>query len=438
MSEVQDIVFKSRREHACISVSASRHASGGQQFGTHTVLLDMRSLNHLLDFDRERGIITLGAGIEWPELIHAYELVQTDDKSNWGIRQKQGGGDRMSLGGAISANAHGHGLGIGPIGADIESIQIVTADGEAVNCNRHENPELFRLTLGGYGLFGVITAVSLRLVQRQKVRRLVEGALVQGLIEMVAKREHAGALYGYFQYSIDETSSDFLRSGVLTTYTPAPVDSTVSPKAGDISNAQITELLVLAHRDRKAAFERYSSIELSQNGDVEWSDLHQLSNYPAHYHAEVSRRLGSQEEGADLIAEIYVVREELSGFLQQARTLLLEARVPLVYGTVRFIEPDSESFLAWAKRRYACVIFTMHTPIGRASVEKTAELTRQLAASAIRTGGSFYLTYQRFATRSELDGAYPQFKEFLQLKKKYDPDELFQSDWYRHYKSLYV
>ena len=29
---------------------------------------------------------------------------------------------------------------------------------------------------------------------------------------------------------------------------------------------------------------------------------------------------------------------------------------------------------------------------------------------------------------------YPQFGEFLRLKRKYDPTELFQSDWYRHYR----
>jgi hypothetical protein len=33
---------------------------------------------------------------------------------------------------------------------------------------------------------------------------------------------------------------------------------------------------------------------------------------------------------------------------------------------------------------------------------------------------------------------YPQFKEFLELKRKYDPAERFQSDWYRHYRRLFT
>ncbi len=32
---------------------------------------------------------------------------------------------------------------------------------------------------------------------------------------------------------------------------------------------------------------------------------------------------------------------------------------------------------------------------------------------------------------------YPQFPEFLQLKLQHDPQELFQSDWYRHYRTLF-
>ena len=31
-----------------------------------------------------------------------------------------------------------------------------------------------------------------------------------------------------------------------------------------------------------------------------------------------------------------------------------------------------------------------------------------------------------------------QFAEFLRLKKRYDPEERFQSDWYRHYRTMFA
>ena len=50
--------------------------------------------------------------------------------------------------------------------------------------------------------------------------------------------------------------------------------------------------------------------------------------------------------------------------------------------------------------------------------------------------GSYYLTYHQWATREQVETAYPQFVDFLELKLKYDHAERFQSDWYRCYKTM--
>ena len=43
-----------------------------------------------------------------------------------------------------------------------------------------------------------------------------------------------------------------------------------------------------------------------------------------------------------------------------------------------------------------------------------------------------------WATRAQVEACYPQFVEFLRLKKKYDPQERFQSEWYRHYRTMFA
>ena len=48
------------------------------------------------------------------------------------------------------------------------------------------------------------------------------------------------------------------------------------------------------------------------------------------------------------------------------------------------------------------------------------------------------MTYHRWANREQLERCYPKFKGFLKLKKQYDPEERFQSDWYRHYRDLFA
>ncbi|HZV89534.1 MAG TPA: FAD-binding oxidoreductase [Candidatus Binatus sp.] len=437
VAEVQSLVKDCGKHSRLISVSGSRHATGGQQFATQSVLLDMRAMNRVIGLDDKTGVLHVEAGIEWPELIQGYLSLQKENVS-WGIRQKQGGADRMSLGGTLSANAHGHSLGSPPIIGDVEWIQVVTADGSVKKCSRRENAEFFSLVAGGYGLFGIITAVGLRLVPRRRVRRHVETRTTAELIALIEGRTAAGAPYGYFQYSIDETSADFLRAGVLTTYEDVSPETPLGKESTDIDTKLLTALLEIAHRDRGSAYRRYAKLELSKDGNVEWSDLHQLSTYPAGYHQEIEKRLGADYVGADLILEVYVPRAELIPLLEDARRILLASGMPLIYGTVRFIEQDKDSYLAWAKKRYVCVIFSPHSSGETQALRKTGEVCRQLIRAANKRGGSFYLTYNRFATRDELATAYPQFQDFLNLKKQYDPREIFQSDWYRYYKGLYA
>src|SRR5204863_4310438 len=117
---------------------------------------DTRKLKRVLNLDAENGQVEVEAGILWPQLVADLLRIQKGRPNPWGIRQKQTGADRLSLGGALSANVHGRGLRMLPIIGDVESFVLVDADANTCRRSRTENPELFRLAIGGYGLFGAI------------------------------------------------------------------------------------------------------------------------------------------------------------------------------------------------------------------------------------------------------------------------------------------
>jgi hypothetical protein len=139
-----------------------------------------------------------------------------------------------------------------------------------------------------------------------------------------------------------------------------------------------------------------------------------------------------------MITEVYVKKDAFLPLLTQARKDSLEHKVDMTYGTIRFIEKDSESFLAWAKEPSVCIVCNLHVLHTEEGKRKAAEDFRRIIDRAIEHGGSYYLTYHRWATRKQVETCYPQFVEFLRLKRKYDPQERFQSDWYRHYKSMFA
>ena len=438
IENVQSIIRAARKERKVISVAGGRHAMGGQQFGTDTVLIDIRKLSRVLNLDRQRGILEVEAGIEWPDLINGYLALQNGDGPTWGIAQKQTGADRLTMAGTIAANAHGRGLKMKPFVSDVESFVLVDAAGTARTCSRTENAELFQLVHGGYGLFGIVTSVQLRLVPRKKVERVVEIRTVDDLIGAFEKRVADGFQYGDFQFSIERDSEDFLHKGVFSCYRPVPMETPMPPTEKQLTDDNWRQLLYLAHTDEKQAFSRYADYYLSTNGQVYWSDLHQLSIYPDNYHREIDSKLHTPYAATEVITEIDVPRPALKGFLQEAREDFRKYKVELIYGTVRLIERDDESFLPWAKQPYACTIFNLHTVHSHEGLQSSKNAFRRLIDMAMRRGGTYYLTYHRHASRNQIESCYPQFAEFLRLKKKYDPEERFQSDWYRHYRTMFA
>jgi FAD/FMN-containing dehydrogenase len=438
LEEVQAIVRTARRDRQVISVAGGRHAMGGQQFGTDTLLIDIRKLNRVLHLDRGRGILDVESGIEWPGLIDGYLALQKTQRQSWGIAQKQTGADRLTIAGTMAANAHGRGLRMRPFVSDVESFVLVDATGTAHNCSRTENPELFRLVHGGYGLFGIVVSARLRLVPRKKVERIVEIQQVSGLIAAFDNRISEGFLYGDFQFSIDRNSEDFLHKGVFSCYRPVPIDTPLRPEQRELSDANWRQLLYLAHTNEKEAFEKYAAYYLSTNGQVYWSDTHQLSIYPDNYHREIDEKLHAPYPASEIITEINVPRSMLDGFLDEVRDDFRKNNVDLIYGTVRLIERDDETFLPWAKQPYACTIFNLHTVHSPEGLQRSADAFRRLIDMAARRGGTYYLTYHRYASRKQIESCYPQFAEFLRLKQKYDPEGRFQSDWYRHYKTMFA
>ena len=435
---LQDAVRRAASSGEAVCVAGGRHAMGGQQFAVDTTLLDMRRFNAVRRFDARRGLVDVDAGIMWPALVEDLLRRQQGRTEQWGIVQKQTGADRLTIGGALSANVHGRGLTMKPFIADVESFVLVDATGRTRTCSRRENPELFRLAIGGYGLFGAIATVTLRLARRQKVQRVVEIREIDDLAAAFEQRIAAGFLYGDFQFSIDEKSDNFLRRGVFSCYRPVDPSTPIVEGQKELVDDDWRFLLLAAHASKADAYERYSKYYLSTNGQVYWSDTHQLSTYVDDYHKGIDAQMKASDAASEMITEIYVPRPRLADFMADVAKTFRTNGVPIVYGTVRLIERDDESVLAWARDRYACIIFNLHVVHTPAGIERSGEAFRALIDLAIARGGRYYLTYHRHATRAQVDTCYPQLVDFLRAKKRYDPAERFQSEWYRHYRTMFA
>jgi FAD/FMN-containing dehydrogenase len=437
VEQLQAAVARATAEDKAISIAGGRHAMGGQQFGEAALLVDTRSLNRVLDFDAERGVVTVEGGTQWPQLIDYLNRTQQGRDRQWGIYQKQTGADRLSLAGALSCNAHGRGLNLKPIVEQVNAFDLLGPDGELRTCSRHAHADLFRLAVGGYGLFGIITRVELRLRPRVKVRRVVELGETADIIDRFEDRIRDGYLYGDYQFATDATRDSFLRRGVFSCYQPVAPDTPLTEHPTRFEPEDWARLTFYSHTHKRRAFEVYSSRYLKTSGQIYWADSQLSAAYVDNYHADLDRAVGAAVPGSEMITEIYVQRPQLSAFMDAARDVLRSRRANMIYGTVRLIEKDDETFLAWARDRYACVIFNLHIEHAPRKIEEAAAAFRDLIDLGIAHGGSYYLTYHRWARRDQVERCYPQMQKFLALKRQHDPDGRFQSTWYRHYRDMF-
>ena len=199
-----------------VSRSGGRHALAQPHFSTYSMLIDTTSLNTVICLDSINGIVKVEARARWPELMEGIAKLQQDETNPWVIRQKQGGSDEICIGGTLSANAHGRGLGMKPIVDDVEFFELVNASGELIFCSRTRNQELFKLAIGGYGLFGVIYSVGLRLMRREKLKRVVRVVDIEKVVPLLEQATAEGSKYGDVQYDIAEQTPSSMKKGICT------------------------------------------------------------------------------------------------------------------------------------------------------------------------------------------------------------------------------
>jgi hypothetical protein len=245
-----------------------------------------------------------------------------------------------------------------------------------------------------------------------------------------------GYTFGDFQFATDPSMPGFMSDGVFSCYRPVDHSRPIAANPVRLSQGDWRRLLYLAHVDKRKAFDEFVDFYLKSSGQLYWNDTHQLNIYLDDYHRALDRHMGTCVPGTEMITELYVPRDRLTAFMTSVREDFRAHDVNFIYGTIRLIQRDRDAFLRWAKDDYACVIFNLHVDHTAAGLERAREDFRRLIDRAIDLGGSYFLTYHRFASRDQVLRCYPEFPEFLRRKRHWDPDHRFASDWSRHYESL--
>jgi len=185
-SDVADIVARAAKSNRTVKAVGAGHSFTSIAL-THGHLLNMKHLNKIVEVDRANNQVTVEAGIHISELNEQlFELGLA--MPNLGDIAYQ------TISGAIATSTHGTGSKISGIAGQVAAMRLVNGQGEIVDINAKQNPELLNVARVGVGALGIVTQVTLNVVPAFRLRA-VEGAqkldaLIENLDELVDTNEH--------------------------------------------------------------------------------------------------------------------------------------------------------------------------------------------------------------------------------------------------------
>ena len=163
-------------------------------------LVVTRALNRFRDADWHTGVITCEAGVSLAELLTVAV------PRGWMLPVTPGT-KQVTIGGAVANDVHGKNHHReGTFGSHVQSFELIRTDGQRYGCSPTEHEDLFRATIGGLGLTGVIMTVTLRL-KRASPFIIQEAVRFRSLAEFITLSAASDQDYEYTVAWIDATAS---------------------------------------------------------------------------------------------------------------------------------------------------------------------------------------------------------------------------------------
>lgn len=437
-AEIIEAVKSAAARGLGISIGGARHSQGGQTSYAGSVHLDMRSFNKVLEVDVRNKLLRVQAGATW-------EQVQ-DAISPLGLSvQVQQASNIFTVGGSLSVNIHGWDPRFRQFIETVESFRMIDASARKLEVSRTQNPELFRWVIGGYGMLGVITDVSLHLTENHLLEKTVREMTLDDYPAFfeASIRSNPKVELHYARPSINPQS--LFESLLVATYSEKAPEALIEPHLPDEKNT----------------FRNFWAFQISRyfripglfdfGKPLRWWIQKEFVDVPGSV-KEISRNRAMRPEiqfalippgffHTDILQEYFVPKGELLKFMSGLKQILSSHDTNLLSVTIRPIHKDSETGLPYAKfDGFAVVLyinlltFPQKFFSERWGVERAKLWTKEIVDLVESLGGTFYLPYQRYISRDQLHRIYPEFAELTKMKSKYDPTNLFRSQFYETYK----
>lgn len=147
------------------------------------IVLDMSAMNQIREWNPATGVVRAEPGVTLEGLWQKVE------PEGW-WPPVVSGTMKTTLGGCLSANIHGkNNFKMGTFGEHVTEFTAILPTGAEITCSPKRNADLFHAMIGGYGMLGIFTSVTMQM------KRLHSGLLTVDAFPVPNLHRHLAALH---------------------------------------------------------------------------------------------------------------------------------------------------------------------------------------------------------------------------------------------------
>jgi FAD/FMN-containing dehydrogenase len=125
------------------------------------------------------------------------------------------------------------------------------------------------------------------------------------------------------------------------------------------------------------------------------------------------------------LQEYFIPVEHAQEFVKKLSKILKKNWVNVLNVSIRYVPADTTSVMSYAQQDSFAFVLYLNIFNNRWTINRSCRWTKKIVDAALKLEGTYYLPYIMCATKKQFQKAYPQFKDFLKIKKIYDPHDMF-------------
>jgi FAD/FMN-containing dehydrogenase len=357
-------------------------------------LIDCRRLNRILGFDEATGIVRCEGGVSFADIIDVFL------PKGWFLPVAPGT-KFVTVGGAIANDVHGKNHHCaGTFGHHVHELDLYRSGDGLITCGPNHNPRMFRATVGGLGLTGVIVSADIQLRRVAGPWIDAEHVPFQSLSTFMDLSRESDGCYEYTVAWIDSFAGRTARGVFFRGNHSAETVKQFRSKRGlkvpcDLPSWLLNASTVKAfnaayyraHAKRCLALASYESFFYPLDSIRQWNRLYGKSGFLQYQCVIPNNGAAAIEELLDRIA-----RSGMGSFL----AVLKKFGDAPPAGMLSFPRPGLTLALDFAMRG-----------------ERTLQLLRSLDEVVLQSGGALYPAKDARMAPAMFEASFPDWRSFI-------------------------